>query len=420
MLDKARLYAESKKCIRCGLCQAVCPSYRAMRNEASVARGRNRLIRLLLEGQLSMTPRLKEDMFACLGCEACKVNCPAGVITPELISALKAEYVEKDGLPFIQRAILRGVLPHSKRFSVAMKMFKLGQTMKIVPGVASKMPENLSGRLAAIPENLPKPLSEELGQHDFPEGTKVAYFLSCTTNFMFPDLGLDTLEVLEKSGHRAAILTETVCCGKPQASLGDKETALKMAIHNIKALSKLKVEAVITDCATCGSALKEYPNWLKGHPMEEEAKRLADKVYDISEYLVKKGFKVGTLQQKLKVTYHDPCHLNHVLGVRTEPRQILKALPGVEFVESPDADRCCGGAGSFCLTHPEISEKILEPKVSSIVSTNPNLVATGCPMCKIQLQYGLRKTDVKVVHPVQLLARTFSEKSVRPNHSSHK
>lgn len=150
--------------------------------------------------------------------------------------------------------------------------------------------------------------------------------------------------------------------------------------------------------------------------MEEEAKRLADKVYDISDYLVKKGFKVGSRQQDLKVTYHDPCHLNHVLDVREEPRQILKALPGVEFVESPDADRCCGGAGSFCLTHPEISEKILEPKVSSIVSTNPDLVATGCPMCKIQLQYGLRKTDVKVVHPVQLLARTFSEKPLRPDH----
>ncbi|HBW38939.1 (Fe-S)-binding protein [Desulfosporosinus sp. BICA1-9] len=420
MLDKARLYAESKKCIRCGLCQAVCPSYRAMRNEASVARGRNRLIRLLLEGQLSMTPRLKEDMFACLGCEACKINCPAGVITPELISALKAEYVEKDGLPFIQRTILRGVLPHSKRFALAMKMFKLGQTVKIVPGVASKMPETLSGRLAAIPERLPKPLSEELGKQDFPDGTKVAYFLSCTTNFMFPDLGWDALQVLERAGHGTAISTETVCCGKPQASLGDKETTVKMAIHNIRALSNLNVEAILTDCATCGSALKEYPHWLKGHPMEEEAKGIAEKVQDISEYLVKKGFKVGSLHQNLRVTYHDPCHLNHVLGVRTEPRQILKALPGVEFVESPDADRCCGGAGSFCLTHPEISERILEPKVSSLASTNPDLVATGCPMCKIQLQYGLRKTDVKVIHPVQLLARTFSEKTLRPDRSANK
>lgn len=412
MLDKAKLYAESKKCIRCGLCQAVCPSYRANRNEASVARGRNRLIMMLLQDQLEMTPRLKEDMFACLGCQACLRNCPAGVVTPELVSELKAEYVNKEGLPLAQWAILRSVLPYPKRLKFAAKSFKWGQKTNLVSRVSRGMPESLRGRLEVLPKEIPKPLAEELQGEAFPQDAKVAYFLSCTTNFIWPDLGRDVLYVLEQSGHKASICNTTVCCGKPQASLGDKKTAIKMAIHNIKALSKLDIETVITDCGTCGSALKEYPQWLKGHPLEAEAKRLADKVMDISAFLVKKGFKVGTNPQDMKVTYHDSCHLNHVLNVKAEPRKILKALPGVEFIEHSDAERCCGGAGSFCLTHSDVSEKILEPKVQSILATNPDLAVTGCPMCKIQLQYGLRKTKIDVIHPVQLLARTFRKEKV--------
>lgn len=405
MLDRKALLAETKKCIRCGLCQAVCPSYLAIRNEAAVARGRNRLIRQLAEGNLTMSPRLKEDMFACLGCEACQANCPAGVKTPEIVAYMRAEYVAKDGLPFVQAAILRKVLPHPKRLKLAAKSFRLGQVTKIAGSVAKSLPESLKGRYEVIPEILPEPLETELPK--FPQDAEVAYYLSCTTNYLNPGLGRDTLKVLAASGYKAAISTETVCCGKPQNSLGDQKTAIEMAAHNVEVLSKLNVEAIVTDCATCGSALKEYPHWLKGHPLEEEAKKVAAKVYDISEFLVKKGFAVGKKKQELTITYHDPCHLINAQGIKAEPRTILKSLPGVNFVESPDADRCCGGAGSFCLTHPETSEKILEPKVEGILSTHPDLAATGCPMCRIQLQYGLRKTDVQVVHPVELLARTY-------------
>lgn len=406
MLERKVLLAETKKCIRCGLCQAVCPSYRAVRNEAAVARGRNRLIRLLFEDQLTMSHRLKEDMFACLGCEACQANCPAGVKTPEIVAKLRAEFVAKEGLPFAQVAILRGLLPHPGRLALAAKTFRIGQQTKIVSAVAKKLPQSIQGRMKVLPENLPKPLEEQV-ERSFPSDAKIGYFLSCTTNFLNPGLGLDTLKVLKQSGYQAAICTGTLCCGKPQNSLGDQETALEMAIHNIKKLSALPVEAIVTDCATCGSALKEYPIWLKGHPLEEEAKRLAAKIYDISEFLVKKGFKVGEQTQKVTVTYHDPCHLNHAQGIRQEPRTILKSIPGIKFVESPDAERCCGGAGSFCLTHPEVSEQVLEPKVESILSVSPDLVATGCPMCKIQLQYGLQRTEIKVLHPIELLAKTF-------------
>ncbi len=405
MLDREALLAETKKCIRCGLCQAVCPSYQAIRNEAAVARGRNRLLRELAEGNLTMSPRLKEDMFACLGCEACQASCPAGVKTPEIVAYMRSEYVAKDGLPFVQSAILRKVLPHPQRLKLAAKSFRLGQIAKIAGTVAKSLPQSLKGRYEVIPETLPEPLETELPK--FAQDAKVAYYLSCTTNYLNPSLGRDTLKVLAASGHKAAICLDTVCCGKPQNSLGDQKTARQMAIHNIEVLSKLNVEAIVTDCATCGSALKEYPHWLKGHPLAEKAQEVAAKVYDIGEFLVKKGFVVGAKKKELTITYHDPCHLIHAQGVKDEPRTILKSLPGVNFVESADADRCCGGAGSFCLTHQEISERILEPKVEGILATNPDMVATGCPMCKIQLQYGLRKTKVQVMHPVELLARTY-------------
>lgn len=405
MLEKEALLAETKKCIRCGLCQAVCPSYRAIRNEAAVARGRNRLLRMVAEGKLTMSPRLKEDMFACLGCEACQAICPAGVKTPEIVAQMRSEYVARDGLPFVQSAILRRVLPYPKRLNLAARSFKLGQITKIAGAVAKSLPEVLKGRYQVLPETLPEPLETDL--QDFPPEATVAYYLSCTTNYLNPGLGRDTLKVLAASGHKAGISTETVCCGKPQNSLGDQKTAIQMAIHNIEALSRLKVEAIVADCATCGSALKEYPQWLKGHPLEAKAKEIAAKVFDISEFFVKKGFCVGTQEQDLTITYHDPCHLIHAQGVKEEPRTLLKAIPGVNFVESPDADRCCGGAGSFCLTHPETSERILEPKVKGILSTQADVAATGCPMCRIQLQYGLRESDVKVVHPIELLVKTF-------------
>ncbi len=408
MLDRPELIAETKKCIRCGLCQSVCPSFKAIRNESAVARGRVRLIRELAEGRLNMTPRLKEDMFACLGCEQCKAICPAGIHIPEMISAMRSEYVAKDGLPFTHRAVLRGVLPHAKRVSLAAKAFRLGQKTKIVPTVARCLPSGLRGRLQVMPETLPIPLVDQIEPNQFPKDATVAYYLSCTTNYLTPSLGHDVLKVLAKAGYKAMICMDTLCCGKPQQSLGDKETAIKMAIHNVKALSSLPVEAIVVDCATCGSTLKEYPELLKGHPEEKEARELAQKTYDISEFLVKKGFKVGNTTNSVTVTYHDPCHLKNAQGVRDEPREILKALPGVNFVESYDSDRCCGGAGSYCLTHTGISDKILEPKVKDLLATKAQYVATGCPVCRMQIQYGLRNTNVKVVHPVELLARSFA------------
>lgn len=415
MLKQEDIYAESKKCIRCGLCQAICPSYRAVHEETAVARGRNRLILELARGSLTMSPRVKQEIFACLGCEACEHNCPAGVRTPELVTAIKSQYVEKDGLPLIQWLILRGMLPHPQRFALALKTFQIGQRTKVVKTVTALLPKSLKGRMETLPEVLPRPFQQQLQGVVFTREADVAYFLSCTTNYLNPSLGFSVLKVLAHSGYHATVCTETLCCGKPQASLGDRETAIKLAMHNVKVLSELKVEAIVTDCATCGSALKQYADLLEDHSLADQAKRLAAKVYDISEFLVKKGFASGTIMNQATVTYHDPCHLNHAMGVSREPRDLLRAVPGIKFVESSEADRCCGGAGSFCLTHPDVSDKVLEPKVKSILDTKADVVATGCPMCKIQLEYGLKGSPVKVVHPVELLAQSYGGNEEKSN-----
>jgi glycolate oxidase iron-sulfur subunit len=249
-----------------------------------------------------------------------------------------------------------------------------------------------------------------------PDGVKttmtVGYFTGCMTDFVFPELGRHIIDFLTRNGVEVIVPREQGCCGAPVfLGAGDFDTGRKMADSNAKAFEA--VDYVISDCATCTSALKDYPKFLADTLEREEAyKKFAGKVVDISQFLVDvlklpaSAYRAAPEVKGKKITWHDPCHLNRHLGITSQPRQIIKSIPDVEFVEMPNADRCCGMAGSFSLYYYDLSKQIADKKVAAIKSTGADIVVSSCPGCEIQLIDSLlrNKVQVKVMHIMELLA----------------
>jgi glycolate oxidase iron-sulfur subunit len=205
------------------------------------------------------------------------------------------------------------------------------------------------------------------------------------------------------------IPSQVKCCGMPMVGYGFKDEARKMARHNIDLLLGLNVDTIVTDCATCGSSLKEYPHWLADDPeYAERAKQFAARVRDISEFLVEIGIRPPEGRVDSRVTYHDPCHLCRAQGVREQPREMLRAA-GVELVEMEGADTCCGSAGTQLITHYHTSVGVLERKIDNMAATEAEIIASGCPGCQMQLGLGVKRRGLKarVVHPSQILAQAY-------------
>jgi glycolate oxidase iron-sulfur subunit len=235
----------------------------------------------------------------------------------------------------------------------------------------------------------------------------VGYFAGCFMNWGYADAAMATRTVLVRAGFRVEV-PEVVCCGVPHRAYGDIETARDLARKNVAALEQY--EHVVSDCASCGAALKEYKQLLKDDPeYYERAEKLASRTADISEFLVKQEFPKPQFHTPLRVTYHDPCHLVRGQGVKNQPREILKSIPGIEYVEMQGADVCCGAAGSFCVTHPELSEGVGGNKADSILETKADVVVSGCPSCLTQLKAMLaaKGSKIKVMHPMELLAESY-------------
>lgn len=404
-------HEESLKCIRCGLCQTVCPIYAEIYSEPSVARGKVRLVRELVEGNLEATPRLKEIMDLCLDCKACVANCPASVHANELVFAARSYITAKEGLPFSIKGMLQGLSNNSLQElgRMLIRFYQSSGTQKIVraSGIAKAISEDLANKESLMPTMAspgfraiaPTLVRRRKG------GMKVVYFISCMTHLIGAELGKKVVTVLEQHGCEVFIPTDVSCCGAPHRAYGDVESAAALAARNIAALTASGVEAIITDCATCGSTLKKYGEMVPG------AEDFAKKVYDVSEFLVKvTGIKAGGKVNERVVTYHDPCHLNRGQGVGMTAREVMRSIPGLELREMPEADRCCGGAGSFGMNHYDLSMRILDRKIANIKSVNPSLVLTSCPACRMQLQHGLRRNslDIAVNHPIELLADTYN------------
>jgi glycolate oxidase iron-sulfur subunit len=247
-----------------------------------------------------------------------------------------------------------------------------------------------------------------------PSCYRVGFFLGCAQSLLFADESAATVRVLARNGCTVITPPETVCCGMPARGYGRTDLVLDQARHNIALFEQAKVEVIVTDCATCGSTLKEYGQLLASDPQwTERAANFSKKVRDVSEFLMSIPLEKPQGRVEARVTYHDPCHLRRGQGIWKQPRDLLRMIDGLELRELPEADWCCGSAGSQLITHYETSRKVLERKLDNLEDTKAEFIASGCPGCQMQLNVGVHRhnLDVQVVHPIELLDRAYRQDS---------
>lgn len=405
-------------CIRCGLCLSVCPTYKDSLCETESPRARVVLVAKAIEGELDLTRNFKDHMYRCLDCLACNEICPAGIKPADL--CLEARYAIHQATPTppLKPILFSGIFPRTGLLELLTKPVALYERSGLrrvanAIGATRVLPSQVRDMERMLPNKLPlRGTRHQLPDVAVARGERrahVAFFLGCIEGVMMAEGAKATVEVLTENGCDVVTPSNVKCCGMPMVGYGFKDEARAVARHNIDLLLGLNVDAIITDCATCGSALKEYPHWLAGDPeYARRAEQFAAKVRDISEFLVALGIRPPKGKVDARVTYHDPCHLCRAQGIREEPREMLRAA-GVELVEMEEADSCCGSAGTQLITHYHTSVGVLERKMDNVTDTEADIIASGCPGCQMQLSLGVKRRGLqaRVLHPSQLLAQAY-------------
>ena len=405
---KAPLYLD---CIHCGLCLSSCPTYRVLGSEMDSPRGRIYLMRAFDEGRAKITDTFVEHMFRCLDCRACETACPSGVHFGHMMEEMRGKIVEERSTHWISRLVLTHVFPYPWRFHAASRMMQLYRQSGIQSFIRETgLLKRFSPRMAAAEALMPE-IGIESGvtlDSTYPaEGKKqgtVAFFTGCVMNSMLGSINRSSVRLLTAAGYDVVVPGNQICCGALANHAGLRDVAGEMARVNISAFPVDKLDAIIINAAGCGAMLKEYPQLTEG------AEAFSGKVKDISEFLAStRIFERLKTPVEQRVGYDDPCHLIHGQGVKSEPRKLLKAIPGIQFVEVEGADQCCGSAGTYNITQNELSMEILDRKMEKIQKANIDILATGNPGCMFQFKYGAQRLGMKleVVHPVELLARSL-------------
>lgn len=409
--------AQLVKCIRCGTCRSVCPVFTEEDNENTTARGKVKLLESVIDGKLELTPVLQERLSKCLMCKACAKGCPSGVKTDELFLSARQALVNKNGLPITKKLAFTG-LTYRKLFDIALRIGAKFQNvvLKEAPDGRGRIPRVLLPGAGLNNRRIIPPLAKRTLRSHLPEvnrvdkpRARVAFFTGCMLNYIYPKAGQAIVNILQRNQIEVVIPENQCCCGTPAFTSGDQETGRYLAGENIKALSG-NFDAIITGCASCGSALQhEYGQILTDPAVKDEWQKMAASVYDITTYLVKfcDLKELGSVNRK--VTYHDACHLVRGMGVSKEPRQIFAAIPGLEFLEMQQADQCCGGAGSFSMSHYELARKINDHKLDNAEATGADILLTGCSACRMHITDGLsqRNSKLNIMHTAELIELAY-------------
>lgn len=429
-------------CIRCGMCQSVCPLFEQTRKEADVARGKLALLTGLMENMFADPDGVNQRLNKCLLCGSCAANCPSGVNVLEIFIKARAILAEYKGLSPVKKLIFKKMLANPKTFDTLTQWAGLFQNLFI------KDDANAQGTSCA---RLVSPLLDD--RHILPmaktpfhktltdlsrkgsaqgsspakglatgpaSGLKALFFTGCLIDKIFPNVAHASVRVLTHHGVALTIPEGQGCCGIPALAAGDRETFNKLVDHHLNLFKREKFDVLITACATCTSTIKKlwpsiYKNPTSG--VKEQLARLSEKTMDINQFLVDRvrpdfameSFDISETASKKTgeiVTYHDPCHLKKSLGVADQPRKLIRAA-GKRLVEMEGSDKCCGMGGSFNVYHYEISASIGNLKQKNIADTGCTTVSTGCPACMMQISDMLakEKQNIKVCHPMELYAQ---------------
>jgi glycolate oxidase iron-sulfur subunit len=448
-------------CIHCGLCLTACPTYRELKIEPDSPRGRIYLMRGLAEGRIAPSDPLVEHLDNCLGCRACETVCPAGVPYGRMLEETRGQLTRRehrgDARPGLLRALgelaLRSIIPDRDRMNMAADLLRLGQNRAIASLMQSALAQRLlpaplrqgyamtppiaprhERALQTIATRLPAGARMEERDHGLifhPAATPkvtVGFFTSCVMDVMFPRVNQEAVRLLVLAGCRVEVPRAQTCCGALHAHSGLRHEARQLAAKNAIAFASKDLDWIVNDSAGCGAALHEAGHLLGDHGDRAAAESLAARARDLSEVLHQIGLPETTVRLRsprfrrpLRVAYHDPCHLAHGQGVRSAPRELLRRLPGIEVMDLPNADWCCGSAGVYNLTHPAMADAQLARKLDSIAKVSPDFVVASNPGCLLHMGRGARARGLgaRMVHLVDVLAMAWPAPGDPPQPPEH-
>jgi Fe-S oxidoreductase len=411
-LDLPELY----QCVHCGLCLNQCPTYRALRLEPESPRGRIHLVKAAADGRIELNDRFKEHLYLCLLCRACESACPSGVQYGRIAETAR-EHLGPPGSESARRIlsfVFTQFMPYPRRLRIAFTLLRLYQRTGLQRMARALVPQKLrdmDAMLPAIPRRFFHPEAKILPAIGA-RRAKVAMLNGCVMPILFGDVNEATVRVLRRNGCDVVFPEGQTCCAALNIHNGESLAAKQMARQNIDAFLNADVDAVIVNAAGCGAAMKEYGHLLReDDEYAEKARRFNALVKDAGEFLAALGL-VGALKPiNLTVTYQDPCHLAHGQRIRVQPRSLLQAIPGVKLLEMEGADRCCGSAGIYNITHPGMSQHLLKEKMQSVTAAKADAVVAPNPGCMLQLRYGAQTygPNIPVYHLMDLLDQAYGE-----------
>jgi glycolate oxidase iron-sulfur subunit len=411
-----------QRCVHCGFCLPTCPTYAVLGVEMDSPRGRIRLMKNVWEGRIGPdTPAFEEHEFACLDCRACETACPSGVEFGKLVEAARSQVERARPRPALQRAVrwlaFEQLLPHHGRLTLVARLTHVARRLgagALLRAVGARLP--LAKRLGDMLELVPAgaPSAQRLPRYVAavaPQRGRVALFQGCVMRAAFGATNAATARVLARNGFAVVVPDDQTCCGALHVHAGERAGGRELAKRNIAWLEGLDVDAIVVNAAGCGANLKEYGWLLKDEPAwAQRAERFASRVKDATELLGDAGLVAPPGPVRATAAYDDPCHLLHGQRISAQPRALLAAIPELRVVPLAEADFCCGSAGIYNVTHPELSRRLLHRKMEHVKRTGADLLVTANPGCLMQLQAGVRAAGLRmeVTHLIDLLDRAYA------------
>jgi glycolate oxidase iron-sulfur subunit len=424
--------AKISTCIHCGLCLDKCPTYRALGTEMDSPRGRIYLIKAVNEGRLPMTRKFIEHMYLCLDCRACETACPSHVEFGDLMERARGQIERHVPRPRTERLlrhlVFRELFPYNWRMEqvfYAMRWYqRLGlQALLRRVNFLGLLPERLKSLEAMLPALPKRPFTRsvpEVLSGQPPVTKRVGLFSGCVMNLFYAEVHHASSRVLQANGCDVWISPHQVCCGALHMHAGEREQARQLARHNIAAFEQRHVDVIVNNAAGCGAQLKAYGELLAADPaFAARAHRFSAKVQDIAECLAQEPLRGPLGAVPKRVVYDDPCHLLHAQRIQQPPRALLQQIPELHLVPLTDADFCCGAAGVYNITNPELSMRILSRKMEHVLAADPEIITTGNPGCMMQLRTGVQQAqrDIPVLHPIELIDAAY-QAATKPEHRS--
>jgi len=415
--------ADLMRCIHCGLCLQQCPTYRILGTEMDSPRGRLHLIRDVADKQRNLSADVIKHLDLCVSCQACESVCPSGVKYGYLLGMARAQIAKQSKPGAVEKVVkwaaFDQLISHPLRMRVfgwGLKLYQrlgiqwLVRKMGVLKlGIFPKLLGSMEGILPPLGRFYNPPRTREIAPTGA-ETKRVGFLTGCIMPLAFGETQEATVRVLSRNGCRVIVPDGQVCCGALHAHFGEREKAKDLARRNIDVFEKAKVDFVVSDAAGCSAMLKEYGELLADDPAyAERAEHFAKKVRDVTEFLASLPITPPTHAINARVTLQEPCHLAHAQKIKKAPRDLIKAIPGVQFVEMKDSDRCCGSGGIYNIVHPEISDIMLAEKVGNIEATKADIVVSANPGCMMQVGQGLKNNDsaARLVHIVTLLDEAY-------------